>query len=120
MTVAMHQAGLPYVCGGDDECAHQRQAVWRAAANSATPSRSGEHLRPVPRSRRASSPLSGMTLTITSFCPSTGCQSSFHPGLMPNFRATSAGMVTIFFWVTVVIMGININHENHANKVSNL
>jgi hypothetical protein len=26
----------------------------------------------------------------------------------------------MFFWVTVVIMEININHENHANKVSNL
>ena len=76
----------------------------RSAANSATLSRRGENRLPAPNSRRASSSRRGMTRTTISSLPSTGCQSSFQPGLMPNRRATSTGMVTMFFWVTVVIM----------------
>ena len=68
-----------------------------------------ENLRPVPGSCRSRSPQSGIILMMISFFPSTGCQSSFHPGLIPNLLATSAGMVTMFFWVTIVIIDANIS-----------
>jgi len=76
----------------------------RSATSSATASHSGESARPPPRRRRASLPRSGMTRTRISFLPSTGCQSSRSPGLIPIFRPTSAGMVTVFSRVTFVVM----------------
>lgn len=60
-------------------------------------SRSGENRRPAPISRRAFSPRSGITRTRISSRPSTSCQSSRQPGLIPRLRLTSAGIVTPVF-----------------------
>ena len=54
---------------------------------------------------RARSPRLGMTLTRNSpTLPSTGVQSRRQPGVMDIRREISAGMVTMFFVVTVVRM----------------
>jgi hypothetical protein len=39
-----------------------------------------------------------------------GCHNRRYPGLIPNYLPTSAGMVIIFFWVTVVIMDVMLVH----------
>src|SRR6185295_10005149 len=72
----------------------------RSATNSATESRSGECFLPWPSRRRARSPRSGITRTRISSRPSTACQSSFQPGRIPSFSATSAGISTLFSRVT--------------------